>query len=116
MASAGSLRPEINVGSPTAVDTDRECFIRLFALYLTNALPEGQVFLRDYKDIFIKVKERGAFKSSDVEGNSIHICGDDGTPVPDFVAEFERELQSKAGLAPDTCCFPDYSFDANGSM
>ena len=67
----------------------------------------------EYEDIFIKVKEWGTFESSDIERNGIQICGDDGTQVPDFVAEFERELDIKPGLAPDVCCFLYYSFDAD---
>ncbi|KAF8490351.1 hypothetical protein F5888DRAFT_1129431 [Russula emetica] len=37
------------------------------------------------------------------------------TPVPDFVLKFERDLHGKPGVAPDVCCFLDYSFDADGS-
>ena len=82
-----------------------------------DTLPEGNVFsdsalVREYEDIFIKVKEWGAFGSSDIERNGIHICSDDETPVPDFVAKLERELHSKVGLEPDVCCFLNYSFDA----
>lgn len=81
-----------------------------------NALHEGNGFLdsalvREYEDIFIKVKEWRNFESSDIERNGIHICGDGGTPVPEFVAKLERELHSKVGLEPDVCCFFDY-FDA----
>ena len=39
----------------------------------------------------------------------------DRTPVPEFVAEFERKLDSKRGLALDVRCFLNYSFDADGS-
>ena len=84
-----------------------------------NALPEGDKpvdsgLVREYEDIFIKVKQWGTFESSDIERNGLRIYVD-GT-VPDFVAEFERELHRKAGLAPEVCCFLDYSFDADGSM
>jgi hypothetical protein len=87
---------------------------------LTNTLPEGDKFLystlvKEYEDIFIKVKQWGAFESSDIERNGIHIFHDK-TLVPDFVAKFEQELDSKPGLAPDVCCSFDYSFDSDGSM
>lgn len=36
--------------------------------------------------------------------------------IPGFVAEFERELDSKPGLALDVCRFFDYPFDADGSV
>lgn len=72
------------------------------------------MLVTEYEDIFIKVKEWGTFESSDIERNGIQICGDDGTPVPDFVTEFERELDIKPGLAPDVCCFLYYyPFDAD---
>jgi len=84
--------------------------------YLTN---EGDAILdstlvRENEDAFIKVKDRGAFESSDIEQNVVHF--DDETPFPDFVAKFEQELDSKPSLAPDVCCFLNYSVDADGSM
>jgi hypothetical protein len=86
--------------------------------YLTNALPEGDEvpdsgLVREYEDIFIKVVESGAFESSDIERNGIRISK---TLVPSFVVKFEQELDSKPGLAPDVCCFLDYSLDADGSV
>jgi hypothetical protein len=88
--------------------------------YLTNTLPEGDKLLdsahvKEYEDIFIKVNGLGAFESSDIERNGIHVSYN-RTLVPDFVAKFEQELDSKPGLAPDVCCFLDYSFDADGSV
>ena len=88
--------------------------------YLTNALPEGDVdsaLVREYEDIFIKVNNWGTFEDSDIEQNGLrqYVEYVDGT-VPDFVAEFERELDSKPGLAPDVSCFLDHSFDADWSM
>jgi hypothetical protein len=86
--------------------------------YLTNALskddrPVNLQFVQDYEDIFIKVKEWGAFERSDIDRNGLRIYVD-GT-VPDFVAKFKQELDSKPGLDPDVCCFLDYCFDADGS-
>ena len=85
--------------------------------YLTNPLPEGDDVdlgvLREYEDIFIKVKRWGAFEGSDIKGNGLRKYV--GT-VPDFVAEFERKSDGKPGLAPDVCCFLDHSSDADGSM
>lgn len=77
--------------------------------YLTNALPEGDKsvdwgVVREYEDFFIKAKRWGAFEGSDIDGNSLGR-NVDGT-VPDFVAEFERKLDGKPGLAPDMCVFP----------
>jgi len=60
--------------------------------------PLDSGLVREYEDIFIKVKQWGAFESSDIERNGLRIYVD-GT-VPDFVAEFERELHRKAGLTP----------------
>jgi hypothetical protein len=57
--------------------------------------------VKKYEDIFIKVKERGTFQYSDIERNKIHIRG----TAPDFVAEFEQELDKKPGVAPDVCYF-----------
>jgi hypothetical protein len=89
--------------------------------YLTNAPPEGDKavdsgLVRDYGNILIKVKEWGVFEDSDIERNGIRMCSNNRTPVPDFVAKFERNLDSKPGLAPDVCCFLDYSFDADRSI
>ena len=85
--------------------------------YLTNALHEGDKpvdwnLVREYQDIFINVKEWGAFGASDISRNGLRIYVDDG--VPDFVAKFEVEFDSKPSLAPDVCCFLGNSFDTNG--
>jgi hypothetical protein len=77
--------------------------------------PVNSDLVIEYENLFIKVKEWDAFDDSDVERNG--LCEyDDGIPVPEFVAEFEQKLDSKPGVAPDVCCFLDYSFDADGSM
>jgi len=85
--------------------------------YLTNALPEGDQVLnsalvKDYEDIFISVNRFGTFESSDFDLSRISEY-DDETPVPDYVAESERELRRKPGLATDVCYFLDYSFHAD---
>ena len=85
--------------------------------YLTNALHEGDRpvnsdFGGEYQDIFINVKDWGAFDASDISRNGLRIYVDG--VVPDFVAKFEVELDSKPRLAPDVCCFLGYSFDTNG--
>ncbi|KAI0245827.1 hypothetical protein BJV78DRAFT_1259993 [Lactifluus subvellereus] len=49
----------------------------------------------EYEGIFIKVKAWGVFEKSDIDLNNI-ICA---TSVPDFVLEFERELDKKRGVA-----------------
>ncbi len=84
-------------------------YARLFALAQGIALPEGDEFVdsalvREYEDIFIKVKEWGAFESSDIERNNLRMYVD-GT-VSDFVAKFERELQSKTGSGTLCVLFP----------
>jgi len=92
------------------------------SVYLTNAPCEGDGFVQrldsalvsEYEDIFIKVKEWGAFEMSDIERNGLRQFV--GGTVPDFVAKFERELHSKAGLAPEVRRFLDHSFDADGPM
>jgi hypothetical protein len=89
--------------------------------FLTNALPEGDKpvdsgFVRECGDFFIKVNEWGALEESDIGKNRIYMCSEDGARVPDFVAELERKLAGKPGLAADVCCFLDYSFGADGSM
>jgi hypothetical protein len=86
--------------------------------YLTNALheddkPVDSDLVQGYKDIFIKVKEWGAFGGSDIRRNGLSIYV--GTS-PKFVAEFERELDSEPGLAPDARCILDHSFDTDWSM
>jgi hypothetical protein len=87
--------------------------------YLTNALSKDNRPLRDvfdehYQDIFIKVKQWGAFEESDIEANGLHEYRD-GT-LPDFVAKFNQELDSKPGLDPEVCCFLDHRFDADGPL
>ena len=75
--------------------------------YLRNLLPGGDKSVdwdavREYEDVFIKVKW-WASEGSDVEGNGWRIyIYDDGTVEP--------------GLAADVCCFPDHSSDADRSM
>ena len=101
------------MGCPTFVNVGGDC---PGSGYLTNALPEGDglTLVREYEDIiFIKAKDWGAFEStdhsvrywnfSDIEQNGLQLLVD-GT-VQDFVAEFERESDSKPGLAPNVCCF-----------
>ena len=104
-------------GSPALIREGECFFICLFTLassgYLTSLLPEGNKSV-EYKDIFINVKRWGAFEGSDVERNGLKIYVN-GT-VPDFVAEFERRLDEKPGLAPDVCCSLDHSFDADALM
>jgi len=73
-------------------------------------------FVKEYENIFIKVKEWDAFDDSDIERNGLREHRDvDGTPAPEFVSEFEQKLDRKPGLATDVCCFLDYSFDVDGS-
>jgi hypothetical protein len=72
-------------------------------------------FVKEYENIFIKVKEWDAFDDSDIERNGLREHRD-WTPAPEFVSEFEQELDRKPGLATDVCCFLDYSFDVDGSM
>lgn len=60
------------------------------------------------------MKEWGAFESSDIVRDALHIYI--GGTAPDFVTDFERELDSKPSLAPDVCCFLDHFFHADGSM
>jgi hypothetical protein len=91
---------------------------------VTNVRPEGffgpvpvpaeDKFVKEYKDIFIKVKPWGAFQGSDIELNGIHMHST--RAVPDFVANFERELDSKPGVAHDVRCFLHHIFDADRSM
>ena len=100
-------------------------YVSLPSGYLTNALPEdGRPldldFVKAYEDTSTEVKEWGLFESSDIERNGIRMSRRNRTPVPGFVAKFERELDSKPGLAAslalDVCCFLDYPFDADGSV
>jgi hypothetical protein len=108
------------VGSPNLVFVG-ECFIRPLCPssgypnpLLEGGKPPDSDFVREYEDFFIKVKQWGAFEGSDIEGNGLR-SNVHGT-VPDFVVEFERELDDKPGLDPDVCRFLDYSSDADGSM
>lgn len=110
------------MGSTRLAYTVGECFIHPLcpcSEYLTGAFPEYETrvdsdFVRVYEDNFIKVNQCGAFEGSDIERNSLHECVH-GT-APDFVIEFERELDGKPGLDPDVCCYLDCSSDADGSM
>jgi len=63
-------------------------------------------FVKEYEDIFIKVKEWGIFQHSDIARNGIY---DDSITAPngDFVTEFERMLDRKPGLRLDLGCFVD---------
>jgi hypothetical protein len=61
-------------------------------------------FVKEYEDIFIKVKEWGIFQHSDIELNGIN---DDPITAPNFVTEFERMLDRKPGLRLDVGCFLD---------
>jgi hypothetical protein len=61
------------------------------------------------------VKEWGAFESFDVEENDLGR-NVNGTTVPDFAAEFERNLDGKPGLAPDVSCSLYYSSDSDLSI
>jgi hypothetical protein len=68
---------------------------------MTNAPHEGDKpvdpdLVQEYEDsFFLKAKEWGSFEDSDIRRNSFRKY--DGTRVPDFVAEFERKLDSKPG-------------------
>jgi hypothetical protein len=78
--------------------TDGECFKR----HLANTLPEDNRILnsdifKGYEGIFIKLKTWRAFESSDTELNRVHPA----ISVPGFVADFERTLDGKPGLACD---------------
>ena len=100
---------------PTLVNAFGVCFMRFFAsssAYLMNALPEDDRsidsgLVREYEDIFIRVKQWGAFEDSDIVRND--LCEDGSQQKPDFVAELERKLDSEPGLAPDVCCFSLFS-------
>ena len=61
--------------------------------------------VREYRDIFIIVKKWDSFGSSDEGLNNLWEVD----WAPDFVAEFERMLDSKPGLAPDVGSFLDLS-------
>ena len=70
--------------------------------------------LEEYKDLFIMTTIWGGFGDEDIEDNDLSIFVNE--PAPDFVTEFERELDAKPGVAPDVCCFLDHSIDADGSI
>jgi len=59
--------------------------------------------VREYRDIFIKVKKWDSFDITDDGLNNVWEVD----WAPDFVAEFERMLDSKPGLAPDVGSFLD---------
>ncbi|KAH9980691.1 hypothetical protein BJV74DRAFT_797980 [Russula compacta] len=82
------------VGSLTLVDSDTS------AEGVKGVLDSDLV--KEYESIFIKVKEWGAFVDDDIERNGIYKC-DDETLIPGFVTKYERELDSKPGLALDNC-------------
>jgi len=89
---------------------------------VTNVRPEGfgpipvdSDLVDEYKDTFVKVKDWGGFDEFDIDRNEL-LAVESHLRVPDFVAEFERELDSEPGLAPDVCCFLDYTFDADWSL
>ena len=77
--------------------------------------PVKSGFVSEYKGGFLRVAEWGALEESDIRKNEIYTERGWGRD-PDFVAELERELDRKPGLATKVCCFFDYSFDADGSM
>jgi len=60
--------------------------------------------LRDYKDIFVKVKN-WSFERSDIERNEIWSAEEERIIMPDFVERFEEELVRKPRLHPDVRCF-----------
>jgi len=71
-----------------------------------NMLREAREILdsalvKEYEDIFIRVKMWRAFGFSDIERNKIHKF----QTVPDFVAKFEHQLDKKPGVAPNVCYF-----------
>ena len=70
--------------------------------------------LEEYKDLFIMTNIWGGFGDEDIEDNDLSIFVNE--PAPDFVTEFERELDAKPGVAPDVRCFLDHSIDADGSI
>jgi hypothetical protein len=61
----------------------------------------NSALVEKYEDIFIKVEKRGSYRESDIDENDIWL----ETSAPDFVSDFEQELDSKPGLAVDVCCF-----------
>ena len=61
--------------------------------------------VREYRDTFVIVKKWDSFDSSYIDLNNIWEVN----WAPDFVAEFERMLDSKPGLAPDVRPFLDSS-------
>jgi hypothetical protein len=61
----------------------------------------NSAFVKKYEDTFIKVKKRGSYKESDINENHIRL----ETSAPDFVSNFEQQLDSKPGLADDVCYF-----------
>jgi hypothetical protein len=83
---------------------------------LANAVGVRLGFVGDYEDIFIKVKEWGAFDGSDIERSGIRMFSEGCAPVPDFVANLEQKLDSKPGLDPDVCFFLDHCFNADWLM
>jgi hypothetical protein len=100
--------PALGIADPTA----GECFIHLLtsSACLTVTLPEDKRvlnsdYLEEYEGIFIKVKTRGGFESSDIELNDVKRT----RSVPGFVAEFERTLDSQPGLARNVRSFLDSS-------
>jgi hypothetical protein len=77
-----------------------------------NPLPEGEPvvesnLVKNFGDLFIEVKNWRGFDFTDIARNGIQICSGEmiQVPVPTFVEERERELNSERGLRPDVCCF-----------
>jgi hypothetical protein len=79
---------------------------------VTNPLPEDDQpveldLIKNFEDLFIQTKSQGVFDGTDIARNGIQICSGEmiPVPVPKFVEERERELNSERGLSPDVCCF-----------
>jgi hypothetical protein len=61
----------------------------------------NSALVKKYEDTFIKVERRGSYKESDIDENHIRL----ETSAPDFVSDFEQQLDSQPGLADDVCYF-----------
>jgi len=76
-------------------------------------LPKGERIgyvdgLRDYEDIFVKLKNLRTFEQSDITRNQIRSA-DELMEIPNFVKLFEQKLVKKPRLHPDVRCFFDLS-------
>jgi hypothetical protein len=71
-----------------------------------NTLPEDEdsvlnsELMREYQEIFIVTNEWGVFHHSDLAWNSIQDTGS----APEFVTNFERELERRPGVEPHVRC------------